>query len=466
MLSTTMLVAVGAGAQTTDWTTGPGGNAARDCLSAAVGPNKPVVLWQGSEPAIIPEQVVIEGDVAVVTRTANFDVETGSTIVAHDLNTGDILWTRQLPFVTAEEWRSRVSGIRDGRVYATRAGNTELAPLFALDVQDGSTIWQSEDLIDESGTEGVAYAPNGDIIVGNFNSIIRIDKDTGETVWSEPRSCPTSNGCLVSVNAENNHAYYWQASPGGPVVTALDITTGEALYSSEPVTGPGFIVQVGLFVGPDGTIYANRGQDAPGIDIFAALTDTGDALVEQWTAPTGFTPFSTSGVGPDGSVYTYLTDADLGDVQVVRRDPDDGTQINISDPISASDVAPSPRMVIDADGKVFVTTDEGLFAFNADLTLMWSVTDFAGVRGAALGQDGILVVPGEGNDVRAFQTAAAPCPADISGDGQVGVSDLLTLLGDWGACPAEGACAADLNDDDIVGVGDLLILLSEWGPCP
>jgi hypothetical protein len=94
------------------------------------------------------------------------------------------------------------------------------------------------------------------------------------------------------------------------------------------------------------------------------------------------------------------------------------------------------------------------------------VTDFAGIRGAALGQNGILVVPGEGSDVRAFQTAAAPCPADISGDGQVGISDLLTLLGDWGACPNKGTCLADLNDDEIVGIGDLLILLGAWGPCP
>ncbi len=28
-----------------------------------------------------------------------------------------------------------------------------------------------------------------------------------------------------------------------------------------------------------------------------------------------------------------------------------------------------------------------------------------------------------------------PCPADFDGDGNVGVSDLLTLLANWGPCP-------------------------------
>ena len=57
-----------------------------------------------------------------------------------------------------------------------------------------------------------------------------------------------------------------------------------------------------------------------------------------------------------------------------------------------------------------------------------------------------------------------PCPADLNGDGSVGVSDLLILLGFWGPC--EKVCLGDFDDSGDVGVKDLLVLLGNWGPCP
>ena len=61
---------------------------------------------------------------------------------------------------------------------------------------------------------------------------------------------------------------------------------------------------------------------------------------------------------------------------------------------------------------------------------------------------------------------APPCPADLVVDGDVGVKDLLFLLGAWGPCPPKGDCPADLVVDGDVGVKDLLFLLGAWGPCP
>lgn len=55
---------------------------------------------------------------------------------------------------------------------------------------------------------------------------------------------------------------------------------------------------------------------------------------------------------------------------------------------------------------------------------------------------------------------AAPCPADLDGDGQVGASDLAILLGSWA-----GSGAADLDGNGSVGSGDLAILLGSWGAC-
>lgn len=52
---------------------------------------------------------------------------------------------------------------------------------------------------------------------------------------------------------------------------------------------------------------------------------------------------------------------------------------------------------------------------------------------------------------------------DLDGDGVVGTSDLVILLGAWGPCDDCGDCVADLDDDCTVGTTDLLLLLGNWG---
>ena len=58
--------------------------------------------------------------------------------------------------------------------------------------------------------------------------------------------------------------------------------------------------------------------------------------------------------------------------------------------------------------------------------------------------------------------AASPCPADIDGDGEVGVTDFLLLLAAWGNTGGP----EDIDGDGVVGVLDFLELLAAWGPCP
>jgi len=71
-----------------------------------------------------------------------------------------------------------------------------------------------------------------------------------------------------------------------------------------------------------------------------------------------------------------------------------------------------------------------------------------------------LVLYEEGDEYISLGPADAFCPADLSGDGIVGVADALILLGDFGC---QTACSADLNDDQTVTVADVLLLLGLYG---
>ena len=55
------------------------------------------------------------------------------------------------------------------------------------------------------------------------------------------------------------------------------------------------------------------------------------------------------------------------------------------------------------------------------------------------------------------------CPADLDGNGSVGILDLLALLAAWGSDPGG---PPDFDGDGNVGILDLLTLLVNWGPCP
>ena len=69
----------------------------------------------------------------------------------------------------------------------------------------------------------------------------------------------------------------------------------------------------------------------------------------------------------------------------------------------------------------------------------------------------------QGDGVKCQDVACTqPCPADLSGDGEVGILDLLVLLTVWGSDRPLG----DIDGDGTVGILDLLALLTNWGPCP
>ncbi len=54
------------------------------------------------------------------------------------------------------------------------------------------------------------------------------------------------------------------------------------------------------------------------------------------------------------------------------------------------------------------------------------------------------------------------CPADIDGDGIVGINDFLEVLSKWDSAD----CNADIDRNETVGIDDFLGVLGAWGPCP
>jgi hypothetical protein len=57
--------------------------------------------------------------------------------------------------------------------------------------------------------------------------------------------------------------------------------------------------------------------------------------------------------------------------------------------------------------------------------------------------------------------APASCPADVDGDGLVGVQDLTEVILAWGAPGG----SSDVNDDGVVDVLDLTAIILAWGKC-
>jgi hypothetical protein len=95
--------------------------------------------------------------------------------------------------------------------------------------------------------------------------------------------------------------------------------------------------------------------------------------------------------------------------------------------------------------------------------------------GGELDLDGRLRIwdgDGDGSrivDMGAYEFAA-PIPADLNGDCEVGLADLAHLLSHYGTVCDPAPCAypdGDLNGDGTIDLADLSILLSSFGAtCP
>ena len=198
------------------------------------------------------------------------------------------------------------------------------------------------------------------------------------------------------------------------------------------------------------------------LDIVVSDDGTDRYLLNQGNGGDGFANFngngflfppSTGGFGGN-SVIADLNRDGFNDVLIADFDVDVPGCSRISDILRNNANPPNVTFVADTGGipsnMLNGVHDIGVFDVNGDCWLDLVI--------GRCNTTTVWINQGDGTD-------CPSCTGDLDDSGDVGVKDLLILLGAWGPCPKKGDCPADFDGSSDVGVKDLLILLGNWGPC-
>lgn len=457
-------LAVGPVAGAQDWSN-VGGNAARNGLSTARGPVLAQIAWNAVETSIIAWNPVVDAGRVFVVKQTGFPSNGGSpgdAVVALRQSDGGELWRKTVAYSgsTTTNWTAWVAGASAGNVYVSRAGNggTVAAPLIALDAATGNVAWTSADTILSGPYDGVIFADDGDPIVGDRTHLTRFDAATGARVWRTARVGSVGGNCGAAASA--SAVYIADVASGGHVIKKLDVQTGAVLYQSAVM--PGFTVQNVPFVSRDGqTVFLHRTQNNATVDKLYAWRDTGASFAPLWNRDIRWTTAHEVGVGPDGSIYTFLPDNTL-----VRLDPDDGSILNTAGVLPTIGVGNlSPKTAVDSSGIVYISngwasspaTDGRLWAFKPDLssTFFTLNLDRQNQGGPTLTNDGALIISDRAG-VRAYRSAR--CLADINLDGEVDLVDFFAFLNAFDT----GDILGDLDNQPGVDLGDFFVFFNAF----
>jgi outer membrane protein assembly factor BamB len=425
VLAATSVFASAASSLASDWTN-LGGNAARNGMSAETGPTSATVLWNNTTyPSIIAWQPVTLGNRVFTVRESGFPSGSNANdqLIAYDINTGAKLWNIVVPFNgTATDWIAWIAGAKNGKVYASRASNGKPGRIYEFDAATGAPGWTSVATTQAFAYDGVVFAPDGDLLVGDLSTVVRIDSATGNTVWTFNRTRAVSGNCGVccTANAVFLDNGFFASSQW---VTKIDLATGTFLYESPHI--PGGSEQNQPFLSPDGlTVYLSRTQNNPATAFRYAFSDTGCALSLKWQAPVRWTTSHEFGVANDGSIYTFLQDDEF-----VRLSALNGQVMNTAGVLSPlGNPNLSPKTAVDANGIVYVSngwagtpsTNGRVWAFSYDLQQNYFTLNLSNPNqgGPALGNDGTLVVC-DLNGVQAYRSSFASiyCTAKTNSQG-------------------------------------------------
>jgi outer membrane protein assembly factor BamB len=471
------------GEEDADWTN-LGGNARRSGQSGGNGPVSAAELWSNDDDvSIIAWHPVILGEyVFAIRQTAFPDTAANDELIAWDLDTGQEQWRIEVPYGgdPDQEWIAHVIGANNGRVYAARGGSGRQTPVYAFDASTGAQVWASEHLTFASPQESAVFAPNGDLIVGDYLQLARIDAVDGSTAWSISRACAVSGNCAAALGFDG--VYIDEPGSFNQKIVKIDPETGDRLYESP--TMDGMTVQNAPFVSHDGlTVYLARSQNNTATDFLFAFDDTGTALVESWHRPVRWTTSHEHGLAEDGSIYTFVP----GDI-FVRLNPDNGEITASAGVLAPIDTNLSARTAVAACGTVYVSNgwagnpaqNGRIWAFPADLSeqLFELTLDRQNSGGPSLGSRATLVVA-DRIGIRAYRsdpvtpTATPECirNGDVNLDGTLTAGDaqmaFYIVLGLYSPTYQE-ECAADCNGDDTVTSADaqtIFLVVLGTGTC-
>ena len=284
-----------------------------------------------------------------------------SYVNCFDAATGTEIWSDTLSGATVS-----CMTVWNGMVFVPTYIQYIATPLYALDANTGSVIWENSDSFEGYWDSSPVVVDSIIYINGHNGSTFAIDAMTGITVWESPVS-PEYHSITATPAYHDGRLYF------GDVVDTyhcLDATTGGTIWSV-----PG--LQHGSSAIADGMVFYGEYSNIDYSRVFALDCDTGE---EIWSYRTGnyqihSSPAITDGVvyiaGTDwnlyafgtGLKYTYLDDlyADIGENELIVTAFDEGVAfaadtINFTVTQTGITLEPSSRLALCASPNPFHST--------------------------------------------------------------------------------------------------------------
>ena len=281
-----------------------------------------------------------------------------------------------------------------------------------------------------TGSRGALFLEENDTLLTNSvffgNRAIHPSGNSGGGVFTLFDDLEVVN-CLFSGNSAQSGGGITAHRSDVFKVTNSTLSGNRALFAN---SGGGILVSVTVLELTNSVLFGNRsGAQTNETAQVTGIVVPNFNTIQNWTGGLG-------GVGNHGLDPMFI-DADGPDDVIGTEDDDLRLQAG-SPAIDAADSTAVPAGIeVDLDG-------------------LPRFVDDPGTEDTGSGKPPIV-------DMGAFELQGIDCPADLDGNGIVGVGDLLAVLSAWGPCQA---CPEDINGDGVVGVADLLAVLSAWGQCP
>jgi len=322
-------------------------------------------------------------------------------------------------------------------------------------------------ITENTGADGVAgglqYTANGPLVMDNCTISGNSSPFRGGGVyWSSAEPGSITN-CLISNNTAAESGGGIALFDSSPIWLSPILANCTITGNSAGQDGGGLLCATGTPAVVNCTISDNtagsRGGGIACLASAATLVTIANTILWNDDAPNGSEiALTQEGNNPAGLIVDY------GDVQGGQEDAhvEGGSALFWGDGN------------IDAD-PLFVAPGIDDYRLSSGSPCIDAGDNTAVLKGTTTGLDGNprfvddpdTIDSGNGDppivDMGAYEfQGASPCPWDCGGDknGDVGITDFLALLAQWGG---PGSCDFDGGG---VGINDFLELLANWGPCP